>query len=122
MTGTGPELSRDDLAATVAARRELGPEFEPALVDSLAERMETAIEARVQARLAQPQPVVPVGRPPKPVSPGMRLGLAFGSMGIGMFASGIAGMYAGLPGIIVTWSGIVLVNVTFALGSRPPRQ
>jgi hypothetical protein len=128
MSGPGEELSRrelsrEDLSATLAARKELGPEFEPALVESLAERLEGVIEARVEARLAQrpPAPSAPPVPAAQPMSPNMRVGLALGSMGIAIPCTAIAASLVGLPGLIVVWSGVVLVNVAAALGSRGGR-
>src|SRR5262245_17269278 len=120
MSGPGEELSRrelprEDLSATLAARKELGPEYEPALVESLAERLEGVIEARIEARLAQ-RPPAPAALPVpaiQPMSPNMRLGPARGSVGIASPAG-----IVGLPGLIVVWTGIVLVNVAAALGPR----
>jgi hypothetical protein len=113
-------IRREDLAATLAARQELGIEFEPALVESLAERLEGVIEARVEARMAQrpPAPAVPAAQA---MSPSMRLGLALGSLGIAIPCTAIAAGITGLPGLIVVWSGVVLVNVAAAFGPRGGR-
>jgi hypothetical protein len=107
------EINREDLAATLAARQELGADFEPALVESLAERLQGVIDARVEARLA--------GRPPQALSPKMRLALALTSLGIAFPCTGVAADLTGLPGVIVVWTGIVLVNVAVAFGPRGSR-
>jgi hypothetical protein len=125
MSGPSRELSpqginQDDLAATLAARQELGAEFEPALVESLAERLEGAIEARVEARLAQ-RPPPPAALAAQAMSPNMRLGLALGSLGIAIPCTAIAAAITGLPGLIVVWSGVVLVNVAAAFTPRGGR-
>ncbi len=49
------EVPRDELKAALAARRELGEEYESALVESFMEKIDQAVEARVQAQLAQAQ-------------------------------------------------------------------
>ena len=120
MSGSSSELPAEDLAATLAARRELGAEFEPALVESLAERLEGVIQARVEAHLAEQQ------RPATPalasVPPQMRVGVALGSTALAIPITAIAGGEAGLAGIIVVWAGVVAVNLAFALGSRLPRR
>ena len=61
MTASTPtqDLPRDDIQAALEARRDLGLEMEPAVVDAFVERMERAIEARVDARLAQQRAVKP---------------------------------------------------------------
>ena len=129
MSSSGAEVSREDLHATLAARQELGEEYEPALVDALAERVERVVEARVGARLAQrgvgspvaargPGPAAPAGE----VSPGARIGVAVGSLALGIPLSAIAGASAGAAGLAIAWAGIVTVNVAFALGAgRRPR-
>ena len=91
------QISREDLAATLAARQELGADFEPALVESLAERLQGVIDARVEARLAE--------RPPQTFSPKMRLALALTSLGMAFPCTGVAADFTGLPGVIVVWTG-----------------
>jgi hypothetical protein len=118
MSERSPELSREELGATLAARHELGAEFEPALVDSLAERVETAIESRVQARLAHQVPATPPPPAVPAMHPGLRLGMGLGSIGLAIPCTAIAGDVAQLPGVIVVWAGVVLVNVAFNLGGR----
>lgn len=116
------DISREDLAVTLAARQELGAEFEPALVDSLAERLEGVIEARVEDRFAQrPPQAMPAVLAAPALSPKMRLTLALGSMGIAVFATAAAGDFTGLPGVVVVWAGVVLVNVAAAFSPRRPR-
>jgi len=48
-----PEPRREDLQAALGARRELGPEYEDAVLDSFLERVDKSIEARVDARVAE---------------------------------------------------------------------
>ena len=43
------ELERRDYEALLATRRELGPDYEAALVESFAERVQRAVEARSQS-------------------------------------------------------------------------
>src|SRR5262245_42931542 len=62
MTSSGGkelQVSREDSSATVAARQELGHEYESALVDSLADRVEQVVQARVRAQLAKQTPPAP---------------------------------------------------------------
>jgi hypothetical protein len=112
----GGELSRDELSATVAARHELGPEYDTALVDSLADRVEQVVQARVDAQLAQqrvPPPTVVTGPPPPSMSlsPGQRVAVAAVSLGVAIPCLAIAGDAAGVAGVVATWVGIVAVNV-----------
>ena len=50
---TGPEIPREEAASPLGARRELGAEMEPAVVEAFVERVERQIDARVDARLAE---------------------------------------------------------------------
>jgi hypothetical protein len=127
MSGSGAEVSREDLHATLAARRELGEEYEPALVDALAERVERVVEARVEARLGQRQVGPPAATqasapqasaaPAAEVSASARIGVAMGSLALAIPLTGIAGGTAGVPGMAIAWGGIVAVNVAFAVGA-----
>jgi len=102
-----------DLEATIAARAELGRDYEPALVESFAERLEQTIARRVDAEVSH--------RAPAPDDPRMPFALAIVSLGTGIPISGIAAGTEGLPGLLVAWGGIVSVNVAYALGRRRRR-
>ena len=70
MDARDTELKKE-LNATLHARRELGEEYESALVDSFLEkvdqRIDTAVERRVRRQMAEQQMVVARGeRSPKP--------------------------------------------------------
>jgi hypothetical protein len=101
-------VPRDDLEALVAARRELEPEHEAALVESFLDRIGAAIDARVDERLAER----------RPRRKGGDHGLAEASVLFGIPITAIAGGEAGIAGIIVAWVGIALVNLASALGNR----
>jgi hypothetical protein len=114
-----PESSRDDLQAAVAARRELGRDYEDAVLDSFLDRIDRSIAARVDARVAERVPAVlqstgeqRAGGP----DPGLVLGATSVIAGIPITA--IAGGTTGLGGIIIAWSGIAAVNVAQAWGRR----
>ena len=96
-------VPRDEARAVLAARRELGDEFDDALVESFARR--------VEERLAAPAP-----RPAKRTTDerGMSLALAIISIGCGIPITAIAISGAGLAGLVVAWAGIVILNVLFA--------
>jgi hypothetical protein len=123
MSGSGAEVSRDELSATVAARHELGKEYEPALVDALAERVEQAIQARVEAQMAQSAqvPQHSTGAPSSVLPWGGRVAVAATSLGVAIPVTAIAGSAAGFGGILISWVGIVLVNVAAAMGPRQSR-
>ncbi len=102
-----------DLEATIAARAELGREYEPALVESFAERLEQTIAARVE---------VEAKRYASPPGSGNQLALGIVSLGTGIPITAIAGGTASLPGILIAWAGIVSVNVAAAWQQRQRRR
>ncbi len=106
-------VPHEDLAATLALRKEQGPEYEAEMVDILAEK----VEAVVQRRLAQE---IELSRRTKKQNDG-RIALAIVSMALGIPLTAIGMEAAGFPGLIVTWVGIVLVNLVFGWqkGNKP---
>jgi hypothetical protein len=109
---TSPELPREEVAAALGARRELGQEMEPAVVEAFAERVERAIDARVDARLA--------GRGAAP-APGRRggerrhdLALPIVSLGVAIPLTAIAADAGGFLAVLVVWIGLVAINVAHA--------
>ncbi|NUW38851.1 hypothetical protein [Nonomuraea rhodomycinica] len=102
---------REDLQATFDARRDLGPEYEAALVESFADRLDPTIAARVQAELHRQGPFA--GRARRTGPP--LVPLALGSMGIGVPLTAIAAVNTGLVGLAVTWLAIAVINVAGAM-------
>ncbi|WP_371579732.1 hypothetical protein [Streptomyces sp. NBC_01314] len=116
-----PELKKE-LAATLHARRELGDDYESALVDSFLEkvdqRIDGAVDRRVRRQVAEQQMVVARGSrsPDKSTDTwGERYGFGVVSLVVAIPLSGIGGGVADLPGLFVTWAGIVGVNMAWAL-------
>src|SRR5690349_12195271 len=103
-----PRVERDELIAALAARRELGPELEPAVIDAFVERLERAIDVRVEQEVRRQMGSAPAGR--HGGGPGVgNIILALGSMGIGIGATGAAtgmGSGAGFVVAIVAWIAI----------------
>ncbi|MDV9177431.1 hypothetical protein R6V09_45795 [Streptomyces sp. W16] len=116
---------KKELNATLQARRELGDEYESALVDSFLEkvdqRIDGAVERRVRRQMAEQQMVVARGsRGPKPTdSWGERFGFGIVSMVLAIPLSAIGGGIAHLPGLLVAWIGIVGVNTVQAARTNP---
>jgi len=105
-----PELPRDDLAAAVEARRELGPESERAVIDSFLRRVEATIEERVDRRVAERvRPQSSLG-PPRGSIP-----LALASMGMGIAVTGASSGLAegGMVVAIVAWIAIAVINIVY---------
>jgi uncharacterized membrane protein len=124
MDARDTELKKE-LNATLQARRELGEEYESALVDSFLEkvdqRIDGAVERRVRRQMAEQQMVAARGsRTPKPTdSWGERYGFGIVSLVLAIPLSGIGGGVAHLPGLLVTWVGIVGVNAFQAVRTHP---
>ncbi|MET8080204.1 hypothetical protein [Streptomyces sp. NPDC005303] len=124
MDARDPELKKE-LNATLQARRELGEEYESALVDSFLEkvdqRIDGAVDRRLRRQLAEQQMVSARGaRSPKPTdSFGERFGFAIVSLVLAIPLSAIGGALANLPGLLVAWVGIVGVNAFQALRVNP---
>jgi hypothetical protein len=118
---TSPEERRSlaaDLEATVAARRELDPGYEPALVESFLDRVEEQVERRVEAELAEHGRRVWAETP----DTGQTLALAVVTLVAGVPATAIAlGAYDGIAALVVVWAGLVGVNGVFAWSRRPRR-
>ncbi|MFG2942836.1 hypothetical protein [Streptomyces sp. NPDC048282] len=114
-----------DLAATLHARRELGPEYESELADSfmakLDQRIDGAVERRLRRGLAEQQMRVARGvrRPKGTDSWGERFGFGIVSLVLAIPLSAIGGAFAGMTGLIATWVGIVGVNVAQAVRLNP---
>lgn len=106
---------KKELAATLDARRELGPEYEAALVDSFVEKVDT----QVRRRLAEERLSAARGGPHRPAqSPdgnfGERFGFAIVTLVLAIPLSAIAAAQAHLSGLIVAWLGILGVNFVHA--------
>ncbi|MFI7322114.1 hypothetical protein [Streptomyces venezuelae] len=116
MEARDAELKKE-LDATLHARRELGEEYDSALVDSflgkIEQRLDGTIDRRMRRHLAEQQMVVARGArsPASGVdSWGERFGFGVVSLILAVPLSAIAVVNAGLTGLFVSWAGIVGVN------------
>ncbi|MDJ0341302.1 hypothetical protein QMK19_14685 [Streptomyces sp. H10-C2] len=123
MDARDPELKKE-LAATLQARKDLGAEYESELVDSFMEkvdqRLDSHVEQRVRRQLAEQQTsFARAGRGPGQPEPNARFA-RYGFAGFTMIAaiplSAIGAVNAGGGGLLITWAGIVGVNVAQSLG------
>ncbi|MEV4898972.1 hypothetical protein AB0K48_57575 [Nonomuraea sp. NPDC055795] len=103
---------RDELQATLDARRDLGPEYEQALVESFVERLDATIAGRVRAELDTHSP-----RPGKnhKSSSSSLIPIALGSLALGIPLTAIAASAAGPAGLVMAWLAIIMVNVVAAV-------
>ncbi|MER6343375.1 hypothetical protein ACWC10_03125 [Streptomyces sp. NPDC001595] len=124
MDGRDTDLKKE-LDATLHARRDLGEEYEPALVESFLEkvdqRIDDAVERRVRRQVAEQQLAAARGSrsPSATDSWGERFGFGIVSLVLAIPLSGIGGGVAGLPGLIAAWVGIVGVNAVQAARTTP---
>jgi hypothetical protein len=100
-------ISREDVTSMVGARRELGEDLEPAVVDAFLDKVERAVDAQAHARLAESRKRRGSGG----LDQGQRLALSIVSLGTGIPITAIAAEQAGATGILIAWAGIVGVNV-----------
>ena len=114
-SSAGPESEdlnkeiREEVQAHVAARRDLGPEFEDDVVDSLVQKVEKALGDRIDAKIAQAR--LSGGR-----SSGQRvnpMGLMAVVLCLGIPLTAVAGGVGGLAGIITVWGAVGLLVVYF---------
>ena len=115
MTGGDEQVGREDVEALLEVRRELGPTYDAALVDSFADRIEKAVAERVDAQVAHRQAAraATAGGGPR------QLALGIVSMVAAIPISIVLGVTDNFAALLVAWVGIVLVNMAHALQSRP---
>lgn len=90
---SGPLVPRDDAREALEARRELGPDYEDAVVERFVERIEARLRERAPAKLSPPSPAVVII-----------------SLLVAIPLIAIAGSTVGLAGVIVVCAALVLVN------------
>ncbi|MBT2505629.1 hypothetical protein J7I98_06870 [Streptomyces sp. ISL-98] len=126
MEARDPELKKE-LDATLHARKELGPDYESALIESFLEkvdqRLDSTVDRRVRRQLAEQQMVVARGST-KPAQNGEstfgeRFGFGAISLVLAIPLSAIGVVNADLKGLIVAWAGIVGVNAVHAARGWP---
>lgn len=125
MEARDPELKKE-LDATLHARKELGDDYESALVESFLEKVEQrldgTVDRRVRRQLAEQQMAAARGstKPPHSrASFGERFGFGAVSLVLAIPLSAIGVANAGLKGLVVAWLGIVGVNAVHAAHGVP---
>ena len=104
-----PVLPREEAEAVLGARRELGPEMEPAVIDAFVDRVERAIDERMRDRPARTGPGAPHA---SRGSSSNQLALAIISIPLtAITLSSPGGAFA----FLIVWMGIVAVNVAHAM-------
>ena len=123
-------MSAGELRAAAETHKELGPEYQDAVLESFVDRVGREIDARVDARLAQAaaQPLAAqrMATPPAPRAPKSFsvMALALGSIALGIPLTAIvvaAGSHpVGFAGLLVVWIAIAVINLGYASKMRPP--
>lgn len=121
MEATRDAELKKELDAALHARKDLGEEYESALVDSFLEKVEKrldgTIDRQMRRHLAEQQMIMarsarnPAGGVD---SWGERFGFGIVSLILAIPLSAIGVVNAGLSGLFVTWFGIVGVNAVHA--------
>jgi hypothetical protein len=96
-------VPKDELRATIEARKELGEDMEPALVDSFVER----IEQRLAQRGGESEQSLRRKRDHQKE-------MVLGAMSISIPVFVIAAIFTGLAGVIVVSAALVLIAVITA--------
>ena len=96
-------VPREELQATIAARKELGEDMEPALIDSFVER----IERRLAERGSESEQSLRRKRDHQKE-------MVLGAMGLSIPLFVVAAIFTGLAGVIVVCSALVLIAVITA--------
>ncbi|MEV0381010.1 hypothetical protein [Nonomuraea sp. NPDC050643] len=103
----------DELRASVSARRDLGPEFEDAVVESFLDKMGQEIDRRVDDRLAEAAPKAHQVAHQGPAE-AQRLALAIVSVVLGTVATVLLTLFGTSTGYAIPiWIGIIVVNAIF---------
>ena len=102
-----PVVRREEVESALAARHELGREYEPEIVDNLVERIERRLDERRQ-------------RPTGPPARGRHrdhdpvIRLALGSIALGVGATAIATSHGDAWLAVIVWLAIAVINVAYA--------
>ena len=113
------EETRRDVEAALAARRELGFEYEEAIAAGLLDRVNQLALMRAAEIRRDAERVDQLAEAEK-VSRTHRFVLAIVSLGAGIPITAISAtnVEPGLLGVLVSWAGIVGVNIAAGINSR----
>ena len=104
------ELERRDYEALLATRAELGPDYEKALVDSFADRIQRSVESRVKSETVH----LRQDRDDERGDRQRQLALGIVSLGVSIPITIPLALTDHLPAVVVSWVGIVAVNFAHA--------
>jgi hypothetical protein len=96
-------VRQDELQATIEARKELGAEMEPALIDAFVER----IERRLADRGGESERSLKQRRDHQKE-------MVLGAMGVSVPLLLVAAIFTGLPGVIAVCAALAVIAITAA--------
>src|SRR4051794_23710627 len=108
--GDGERLERQDVEAYLETRRELGPTYEREIVDAFADRIQRAVEARVQSEAID----LRRDRDHQRGDRQRQLALGIVSLGVSVPITIPLALTEHLPAVVVSWAGIVAINFAHA--------
>jgi hypothetical protein len=111
------EETRRDVEAALAARRELGIEYEEAIAAGLLDRVNQLALMRASEMRREAERVDQLTEAEKS-SRTQRFVLGIISLGLGVPITAISASETGLAGVLISWAGIVGVNVAAGINSR----
>lgn len=103
--------ARDELKVHLAARRDLPAHMEDELVEAFLAKLERAVDVRVESRLLQARGEAEARQLQQDRRAKQRIAVAAISLGLAVPLSAIAGGIAGMPGLILVWLVILLINM-----------
>ena len=113
------DVERTEIEAVLETRRELGPRYDAALVDSFADRVEAAIAQRVSAEAVRRDQAVRAQAAAGPRQ--LALGIVSSVAGIPITAITLAvpdEETVGLAALVAAWTGLVWINLAHARQAR----
>lgn len=106
------KLERDEVAAVLSAGRELGPQFELELAESLVDRVNAVIDSRLAARA-----------PRRPGPDWAQMALGLGSLTLSVPLTAIVARSAGSTAPLMLIFGLIaFVNLSYALSKGIRRR
>ena len=96
-------VPRDELQATIEARKELGAEMEPAVIDAFVER----IERRLAQRGSESERLLKQKREHQKE-------MVLGAMGISVPLFALAAIFTGIAGVLAVCAALAVIAITAA--------
>ena len=96
-------VSKDELQAVIEARRELGSEMEPAVIDAFVERVEQRLDERAEERERSLERKREHQKE-----------MVLGAMGISVPMLAVAAIFTGLAGVLVVCAALAVIAIATA--------